>query len=109
MLGEEYALLLPEVFDETDQRASERAERCGRRTLTLHISPVNLDTHVIVAPGIPCMSQAVASMRTSTVPFIPMSSTLLLLQILACILQQELLCVVGEGKYSIFFHSHQVP
>ena len=52
MLGEEDAMLLPEVFYETDQRARERAEGCGRRTLILQVSPVNLDAHVIVAPGI---------------------------------------------------------
>ena len=60
MLGEEKPMLLPEVFYESDQRASERADGCGRRTLTLHVSPVNLDAHVIVAPGIPGMRQGVA-------------------------------------------------
>ena len=30
MLDEEDVMLLPEVFYETDQRASERAEVCGR-------------------------------------------------------------------------------
>ena len=70
MLGEVDAMLLPELFNETDQSASERAEGRGRRTLLLHVSPVNLDAHVIVAPGISGMRQGVASKLTSPVPFI---------------------------------------
>ena len=38
MLGEEDATLLPELFCESNQRASERAEDGGLRTLTLLVS-----------------------------------------------------------------------
>ena len=108
-LGEEVAMLVPKVIYESDQpeRASERADSCGRRTLTLHVSPVNPNAHVIVAPGIPGMRQAVASMSISPVPLIPISGTQLL-QILAGIRHQELLRVVGDGKDISIFPSHQL-
>ena len=107
VLFEENPMFLPELCYEANESASERAEGSGRRTLPLHVSPVNLDAHVVVAPGIPCMCQAIASMRTSPVPSIPISGTLLL-QILACILHQDLLRVVGGGKDSNIYDSHQL-
>ena len=96
-LGEEDAMLLPELFYESNQRASERAEGGGRLTLPLHVSPVNLDAHVVVAPGIPGMRQGVAPMLTSPVPFIPISGTRLR-QLLAGIRHQELLRSLGKRE-----------
>ena len=45
-------MFLPELCYEANESASERAEGSGRRTLPLHVSPVNLDAHVVVAAGI---------------------------------------------------------
>ena len=97
MLGEENPMLLPELFYEANESASERAEGGGPRTLPLHVSPVNLNAHVVVAPGIPGMRIGVAPMLTSLVPFIPISCTRLL-QVVAGIRHQEFLRGVGEGK-----------
>ena len=53
MLCEEDAMLLPKLFYEANERASERAEGGGRRTLLLQVTPVNLHAHVVVvAPSI---------------------------------------------------------
>ena len=94
-------MLLPELFYEANERASERAEGDGRWTLLLHVTPVNLDAHVVVAPGImiSCMRQGVAPLLTSPVPFkfIPSCSTRLV-KVLADIRHQECLRSVGEGK-----------
>ena len=101
MLDEEDVMLLPEVFYETYQRANERAKGCRRRTLTLqvHVSPVDLNAHVIVAPGIlgTGMRQAVSSMITIPVPFIPISS-MQLLEYIASIRYQHFLRGFGEGR-----------
>ena len=59
-LGEEDAMLLPELFYEANQGASERAKDGGRRTILLQLTPVNLHVHVVVAPGIAGMRQEVA-------------------------------------------------
>ena len=45
-------MFLPELCYEANESASEHAEGGGRRTLPLHVSPVNLNAHVVVAPGI---------------------------------------------------------
>ena len=109
MFGEEDTMLLPEVFYGTDQTASERAEGCGWQTLTFHASQVNLDAHVIVAPGILGMGLAVLSMLTSPVPFIPISDMLLLqYSYIAGIRFQKFLRGFGEGKDHNIFHSHQL-
>ena len=100
-------MLLPELFYEANESAGERAEGGGRRTLPLHVSPVNLDAHVVVAPCIPGMRQGVAPMLTSPMPFIPISCTRLI-QVVAGIHHQEFLRGVGEGKDRNSFYSHQL-
>jgi hypothetical protein len=49
-------MLSPNLNYETDQSSGECAEGGGRRTLTLHFTPVNqrlnLSAHFVVAPGI---------------------------------------------------------
>ena len=94
------------VFYESNQIASERAEGGRRRTLPLHVSPVNLNAHVVVAPGIPGMRIGVAPMLTSLVPFIPISCTRLL-QVVAGIRHHKFLRGVGEGKDHNIFYTHQ--
>ena len=93
-------MLCPKLTYETDQSSCECAALCaeggGRRTLSLHVTPVNLRAHVVVAPGISGMRQAVSSVCTGPVPFIPISGTRLP-KVLANVLYQELLRVVGEG------------
>ncbi len=86
----------PKLTYETDQSSGEGAEGGGRRTLSLHVTPVNLSAHVVVAPGISSMRQAVSSECTGPVPFIPISGPRLP-KVLANVLYQELLRVVGEG------------
>ena len=85
-----------ELTYETDQSSYECAEGGGRRALSLHVTPVNLRAHVVVAPGISCMRQAVSSVCTGPVTFIPISGTRLP-KVLANVLYQDLLRVVGEG------------
>ena len=48
MLGEDNPMLLPELFYETNQRASDRAAGGGRRTLLLHVSPAVLAPHLFL-------------------------------------------------------------
>ena len=100
-------MLLPELFYEANERASERAEGDGRCTLLLHVTPVNLDAHVVVAPGISGMRQGVAPILISPVIFIPSSGTRLV-NVLAEIRHQECLRSVGEGKDPNIFDSHQL-
>ena len=100
-------MLLPELFYEANKSSSERAEGGGRRTLPLHVSPVNLDAHVVVAPGIFGMRIGVAPILASPCPFIPISCTRLI-QVVAGILHQEFLRGVGEGKNPNIFYSHQL-
>ena len=107
MLGEEDAMLLPELFYEANERVSERADGGGRLTLMLLVTPVNLNAHVVVAPCISCMHQGVAPILTSPVIFIPSCSTRLI-KVLAEIRHQECLRGVGEGKDSHIFDSHQL-
>ena len=54
----------------------------------LHVTPVNLDAHVVVAPGISGMRQGVAPILTSPVPFIPISGTRLV-QVIEGLRDQE--------------------
>ena len=107
MLGEENPMLLPELLYEANESASERAEGGGRRTFPLHVSPVNLDAHDVVAAGISGMRQGVAPILTSPVPFIPISGERLL-QFLAGISHQEFVRGVGEGKDCNIVYSHQL-
>ena len=102
-------MLLPELFYEANERASERAEGGGRWTLPLHVTPVNLDAHVVVAPGISGMRQleGVAPILTSPGIFIPSSGTRLV-KVLAEIRHQEFLRGVGEGKGPNIFDSHHL-
>ena len=82
---EENPMFLPELCYEANESASERAEGGGRRTLPLHLSPVNLDAHVAVAPGIFGMRIGVAPILASPCPLIPISCTRLI-QVVAGIL-----------------------
>ncbi len=111
MLGEKEVMPMPKLThesrDETNQSSSERANDGKRGTFTLHVTPVNLSAQFFVAPGMPSMCQTVLSMRISPAPLIPFSCPQLP-QILACVLYQKLLHVVGEGKNSDIFHLHQV-
>ena len=95
ILGEENPRLLPELFYEANESASERAEGGGRRT------------HVVVAPGIFGMRIGVAPILASPCPFIPISCTLLI-QVVAGILHQEFLRGVGKGKDRNSFYSDQL-
>ncbi len=70
MLGEQEAMLSPDLTYETDQSSSEGAEGRGRRTFAIHITPVNLCAHVVVASGIQRMRQAVSAEATSSVHLI---------------------------------------
>ena len=45
-------MLIPELFYETDECAKVGAECDGRRNFLLHVTPINLLTHVVVAPGL---------------------------------------------------------
>ncbi len=99
-------MLMPELNYETDQKISEHADGGGRGTFTPRGTPFNRSAHVVVASGILRMRQAVSSMRTSPVRLIPSSSPWL--QILACVLYQELLRTLGEGKNSNIFHSNEL-
>ena len=47
-LGEEDAMLIPELFYETNECASEGAKGGGRRTLLLQVTPVNLLTMLLL-------------------------------------------------------------
>jgi hypothetical protein len=75
MLGEEEAMFRPELTYETNQSSSERANGGGRRTITLHVTPVNLSAHGVVVSCILRMCQAVSSKRTSPVPLVPISGS----------------------------------
>ena len=95
-------MLLPELFYEANKRPSERTEGDGRCTLMLHVTPVNLDAHVLAAAGISGMRQGVAPILTRPGIFIPNSGTRLV-KVLAEIRHQEFLRGVGEGKDSNIF------
>jgi hypothetical protein len=101
-------MLCSNLTYETDQSSSECAEGGGWRTHTLHVTPVNLSAHVVVAPGKSSMRQAVSSEWTSPVPFIPISCPLSAAQGPAFVLNQELLRIVCEGLHCNILHSHQL-
>ena len=100
-------MLLPEFFYETNKRASERAKGGGRWTLLLHVTPVNLDAHVVVATCISGMRQGVAPILTSPGIFIPRCG-MRLVKVLAEIRHQECLRGVGERKDPNSFDSLQL-
>ena len=50
-------MLLPKLLYEANERASERAEGDGRCTLLLHVMPVNLNAHVVVAQVYPACAK----------------------------------------------------
>ena len=100
-------MLIPELFNETNECANVGAESDGRRTRLLQVTPVNLLTHIVVAPGISGMCQGPAPILTSPCPFYPISSTRLP-QLLADIRHRELLRDVGVGKDSNIFDSQQL-
>ena len=81
-------MLIPELFNETNECANVGAESDGRRTLLLQVTPVNLLTHVAVAPGISGMCQGPAPMLKGPCPLKLVSGTWLL-QYLADILDQD--------------------
>ena len=74
VLFEENPMFLPELCYEANESASERAEGGGRRTPPLHVSPVNLDAHVIVASGIFGMRIGVVPILASPCHKKPISS-----------------------------------
>ncbi len=100
-------MVLPELSNQSEQGARERAYGCRRQKQSLHVSPENFDCHVLVAPCISGMRQAVASIRTGPECFIPIIGTRLL-QVLACSLHQEVLHLLGEGKDRNILHSRQL-
>ena len=100
-------MLLPELFYEANERPSERTEGDGRCTLMLHVTPVNLDAHVVVAAGISGMRQGVVPMLTSPGIFIPSSGTRLVKDI-AKVRHQELLRGFAEWKATNIFDSHHL-
>ena len=81
-------MLISELFYEPNECAGEGAECDGRRNFLLHVTPFNLLTHVVVAPGISGMCQGPAPILTSPCPFKSSSGTRLL-QYLADIRDQE--------------------
>ena len=105
-LGQEVAMLYAEVLYKSGQTAREGADGCGGRTQPLNVTPVILDAHVVVSPGISGMRQAVASLYTGPVSFILGGGTRLS-QVLAGICHQELLRVIGEGEDRNILHSHR--
>ncbi len=53
-------MLSPDLTYETQQSSSEGAEGGGQQTFALHVTPVNLCAHVVVASGILRMRQTEA-------------------------------------------------
>ncbi len=70
-------MLSPDLTYETDQSSSEGAKGGRRLTFALHVAPVNLGVHVVVASGVQRMRQAVTAEGTSLVPLIPIRGPLL--------------------------------
>ena len=100
-------MLPPELFYEANKRPRKRTEGDGRCTLMLHVTPVNLDAHVVVAVGISGMRQGVVPMLTSPGIFIPSSGTRLV-KVIAEVRHQELLRSFTEWKATNIFDSHHL-
>ena len=101
-------MLSPELFNEGNKRPRKRTDGGGRCTLMLHVTPVNLDAHVVVAAGISGMRQGVVPILTSPGIFIPSSGTRLVKDI-AEVRHQELLRGFAEWKATNIFDSHHLP
>ena len=97
-------MLPPELFYEANKRPRKRTEGGGRCTLMLHVTPVNLDAHVVVAAGISGMRQGVVPILTSPGLFIPSRGTRLA-KVITEIRHQQLLRGFAEGKATNIFDS----